>query len=164
MSLSNQVYSNDKEKYFLQNGINLYTADQVVLGPNVVTDIFWTEQFVQTTGLIDIETDANNFVSLAKGIYTFNFTFQFQIVVADEDIEPEIIIYHANPIVGNTPVAIYTQRMVAQGDDPGVDRRFVPISVTIFMDINDFVYVTIQSTGGNTIPLLYSSCHILAQN
>lgn len=161
--MSNQVYENSQNKYYLQNGLNLYEVVQQTVNNNAQVTLAWVDQIVQNPGIVVLSSTNQRFEAVKRGVYhfTFNFTMKSATNPQTVDIEPEIIVsYHG--AVGGIEIATLKERIVAPGVGTGDEVRTLNLGASVFMNETDYVEVKFDSRGGFGILVQYSSCNIVA--
>jgi len=161
--MSNQVYENNQNQYYNQNGLNLYQADQLGILYNVANTYSWTEQIIQSPGIVDIIEDPMKFIALKNGVYNFSFTFQMQETTSPStvDLEPSISVLCVKDIIGTTALANYEIRIPAKGVGTGEDSRLIPMSCCVYLNKGEYVYASITSKGGTGLNIEYTSCTVV---
>lgn len=157
MSSSNQVFSNQTDKYYNQNGLNILSSTtNTILPPQNFVKLNWENQIIQTPNLTSIEP-AGTIKCLKRGMYHINVN-----ISAQETTNPAINNLHYHSIIQTIKsIGLVT---ISSGECFTTGGSTAPhntnMNCMIFLEVNDTFDIQIKCINSTGMTLGYTNCII----
>ena len=161
--MSNQVFSNNTDKYYLQNGLNVLTAtDSSITQAQNFVKLKWSTQFNQSPNLFEIQPSGDIKI-LKKGMYNININIQVQDSVnpTTNYIQLKSLIEINKANTGQFTISSNELFVPPSSSAPGaIPSHNTTLQATVFLEVNDTFDIQLRCFTNTGVTFGYTNCVI----
>ena len=157
--MSNQVYSNEKQKYYDMKGFNKYVNRNptlIVLPTPAQTPLDYLESITARNNVLVLDNSFRDIKAVKEGLYSYSLNLRFESTVtpATVDVEPAIQLFIVKPDTTLININSSLFRIPARGADVGAAERNLNISGTVYLNIDDSLRCIMSSQTDTSLTML----------